>query len=411
MDELEKIIEQLETENAKRATKDPLTRASLETVYKFLQTHKVMCYGGTAINNLLPEKDRFYNPEVDIPDYDFFSKTPQEHAMILANKLDSIGVKNVEVKPGMHLGTFKVFADFEGVADITHLDHKVFDRLWEESITKDNVHYVPPNLLRMSMYLELSRPKGDVSRWKKVYSRLMLLNKYYPIECPVSETEHRKLASEDEIKTPLHLLYSEPVVLLGVSAAESHLQKHWTLPITLLATKQTIDKLTKGKKVETDNGTDILPPRYSIVDDDGLVRLRFYETSACHSFHETKDGIRIASIPTILQFLFAFIYSSQKQQNISNFLCIAQRLVDVANNKPKRRFALLTPIDCIGEQETLVDMRKNKASLYEKYSKNKQSPEFLKYFFTYNPKSSKTERRRVRESLRKTKKTRFESSY
>ena len=27
----------------------------------FLRTHKTLCYGGTAINNILPEQYRFYN--------------------------------------------------------------------------------------------------------------------------------------------------------------------------------------------------------------------------------------------------------------------------------------------------------------------------------------------------------------
>ena len=31
------------------------------------------------------------------------------------------------------------------------------------------------------MYLELSRPKGDISRWEKVLKRLTLLNKNYPL--------------------------------------------------------------------------------------------------------------------------------------------------------------------------------------------------------------------------------------
>ena len=34
----------------------------------------------------------------------------------------------------------------------------------------------------MAMYLELSRPKGDVSRWEKVLKRLTLLNKHYPVK-------------------------------------------------------------------------------------------------------------------------------------------------------------------------------------------------------------------------------------
>ena len=97
--------------------------------------------------------------------------------MRLADRLDHEKVTRVEVRPGVHLGTFKVFANYTGVADITQLEPEIFDKLWKESIEKEGIHYVSPDFLRMSVYLELSRPRGDVSRWKKVYSRLLLLNK------------------------------------------------------------------------------------------------------------------------------------------------------------------------------------------------------------------------------------------
>ncbi len=35
----------------------------------------------------------------------------------------------------------------------------------------NGIRYAPPNFLRMNMYLELSRPAGDVSRWEKVFKR------------------------------------------------------------------------------------------------------------------------------------------------------------------------------------------------------------------------------------------------
>jgi len=410
MEELERVIETLEFENDKRAASDPLVRTSLRIVEEFLKNHRVLCYGGTAINNLLPEKDRFYDPVRDIPDYDFFSETPQEHAMFLANKLAAAGVQNVEVKPGIHLGTFKVFADFEGVADITQLDEDLFKRLWEENVTRGGIHYVSPNFLRMSMYLELSRPRGDVSRWKKIYQRLQLLNKEYPIVCNPDETKtHSKVTAEIK-KEVRRLLLTEDVVLLGVTAAETHLRKEWTTPVMLLGTKETIEKITKGKKVKVHEGTEILAPRYDIVEPDGSRHIRLYETTACHSYHKVPGGYRVASIPTILQFFFAYLYSNAQKGNIENLLCIAQRLMDLADHKPKRRFELLTPIDCLGKQETLVDMRKEKATLYEKLSKNKQSTDFLRYFFTYNPRASVTERKRLRESLRKTRKSRTGSS-
>ena len=399
------MVEELEAENGKRAASDPLTKTAMSIVKQFLQDHRVMCYGGTAINNLLPKEDRFYNPEVDVPDYDFFSQTPQEHATILANKLAAAGIQTIEVKPGMHMGTFKVFAEYEGVADITQLDEAIFERLWKEEVVRDGIHYVPPNFLRMSMYLELSRPRGDVSRWMKVYKRLQLLNEHYPIVCkPDVATSRSKL--EPEMKAEIvKMLKTQPVVLLGITAAELHLKTNWTTPVVMLADKSTIEKLTEGKKVEMDEGSEILPPRYNIVESDGSSHMRFYETTACHSYHNA-GGFRVASIPTILQFFFAYLYSAAKSENIENTLCIAQRLMDLAAHKPKRRFELLTPIDCLGTQETLIDMRKHKSELYTKLSANKQSPEFVKFFFTYNPNVSVTQRKKTRELLKKTRKAR-----
>jgi len=46
----------------------------------YLRTHKILCYGGTAINNILPEQFRFYNKDVEIPDYDFFTANALEDA-------------------------------------------------------------------------------------------------------------------------------------------------------------------------------------------------------------------------------------------------------------------------------------------------------------------------------------------
>jgi hypothetical protein len=55
-------------------------------------------------------------------------------------------------------------------------------------------------------------------------------------------------------------------------------------------------------------------------------------------------------------------------------------------------------------------MRRDKADLYSKASKNKLSAEFLQYFFTYNPNASVTQRKKAREALRKTRKVRTETA-
>lgn len=248
MEEIEKVAKIALEQQEKEAAQDPSVKKSLTIVEQFIKTHRVMCYGGTAINNLLPKADRFYNPVKDIPDYDFFSETPQIHAMKIADRLTSAGFKSVEVKPGVHLGTFKVFCEYNGVADISHLDKSIFKRLWDESIEKEGIHYVPPNFLRMSVYLELSRPKGDVSRWKKVYSRLLLLNKHYPMTCPKSQEKMNGMYLKPEIKRNIEsLLVKEKIVLLGFNATFMQQQKHseWMLPMDILVTPDKRDEIAK----------------------------------------------------------------------------------------------------------------------------------------------------------------------
>ena len=95
MDDIETVVKILEVENDKAAAADPLVKTSLGIVYDFLTSHSVMCYGGTAINNLLPPEDRFYDPKTTVPDYDFYSKTPQEHATSIANTLAAAGIASV----------------------------------------------------------------------------------------------------------------------------------------------------------------------------------------------------------------------------------------------------------------------------------------------------------------------------
>jgi hypothetical protein len=410
MEDIQNIVFELEDENNRIIASDPGIQKSMTLVEEFLKSHPVMCYGGTAINNLLPVKDRFYNPETDVPDYDFFSKTPQEHSVILSNQLIKHGLKNVEVKPGMHVGTFKVFADFTAVADITHLTEEVFDRLWEDSLVREGIHYVNPNFLRMSMYLELSRPKGDVSRWEKVYKRLQLLNAAHPVTCSKDKAKEHEVLTTKQRTQIENLLKKEPVVLLGVGASEIHMGTKWTTPIALLANKDVIERLTKGEDVVVDEENEILPRRTTVLTNGKKDFIRFYETSACHSYHTMKNGIRVASIPTTLQFFFAYLYSGGKTENIANILCIAQRLIEIADEKKNLRFSILTPKECLGKQETFTEMKREKAKLYSELSSDRTSPEFLEYFFSYDPSESAEKRKKLLKALRKTRKNRVKLS-
>jgi Poly(A) polymerase catalytic subunit len=378
---------------------DPKLRKALKVVREFIQTHPVICYGGTAINNLLPQEDRFYDPTKDIPDYDFFSKTPQVHSAKIADRLVEVGSGDVEVKPGVHLGTYKVFANYIGVADISMMEPFIFDKIWKDSIVKKGVHYAPPNYLRMAVYLELSRPKGFVERWPKVYSRLQLLNKHYPMTCPKETEDESESSMTPEIRKKVEdVIIKHQLVLLGFNA--SMIESGNNNRISSIFKSIFRGSITK----EYPEYGELLPPHTDVDMKKTLVRI--YETQACHSYHEMSNKLRIASIPTLLQFFLSVQYASKhfvEDVPEQRFLCTAEHLINLANRYEKRRNKLLTPITCLGKQQSLLDMRIEKTELWDKVKDNQNSREFLEYFFSYKPGGlSKTERRRKREQLSKT---------
>jgi hypothetical protein len=398
----------------REAAGDPSIRVMTKIVEKFLRTHRVMCYGGTALNNLLPPEDQFYDKDVDIPDYDFFTETPQLHAMQLADMYAAAGYTNVEVKPGVHLKTFKVFVNFTGMADLTFLHPPIFKQLWDEDYVRGGIHYVSPDYLRMSVYLELSRPRGMVSRWVKIYTRLMLLNKHYPVGCKDPEPEIEEYLDDDTRYALEGYLAKSDVILMGMHAVSLHTRTRaddskWRLPLDLLVNADQMDKTLSrltaifGEKTNVKHHApyaEILPAHSDICDKRGNVLVRVFETVACHSYHQLKDGVKVASIPTLLQFFFAFLYADTHDldgYNPSRVLCVAQRLVDMANHDRKRRYELLTPLDCLGHQTTLNDIREEKSELYQQIPR--KSPEFFRLFFTYNPVTDTPEKKRLLRRL------------
>lgn len=398
---------------------NPEVKKMIKIVREFIESHRVMCYGGTAINNLLPPEDRFYDYSLEVPDYDFFSETPQAHSAKLADRLANAGFASVEVKPGMHLGTFKVFADYIPVADVSNMDSAMFKKLWNDKISKENIHYVPPNFLRMSMYLELSRPKGDVSRWKKVYDRLQLLNKNYPMTCPAGSDKTSEKYLDDETRGHIRqIMEDEKTVLLGFNASmlQQKPSTKWMLPLDILATPEKVQAVSKKiaevlkkkqsvKVREFPAYEELMPARADILTAENEVLVRVYRTEACHSYHQTPSGLMVASIPTLLQFFFSALYAPKEfleSQSEQRFLCTAEHLVNLANST-KRKYKLLTPLTCLGTQKNQVSMRVEKSELFNKLKEDRNSREFIELFFTYTPTDlTATQRQKVRKSLKKT---------
>ena len=178
---LKESIKENEIQQKKDKKQNYLSDSLLKVVETFMKKNKRICYGGTAINSILPKEKQFYNYDIDIPDYDFFSPTALEDAKKLCNIFKKENVFHIEGKNAIFFGTYKVFVNFVPIADITQIHETFYKSLLEKAVTVQGILYTPPSYLRMSLHQELARPKGDVSRWEKIYERMKLLKEYFPL--------------------------------------------------------------------------------------------------------------------------------------------------------------------------------------------------------------------------------------
>ena len=203
------------------------------------------------------------------------------------------GFTNVLAKSGVHHGTYKVFVNFFPVADLTQIDSRLFNKLSETAYMRKGIYYCPPDFLRMNMYLELSRPKGDVSRWEKVYNRLELLNKNYPIN--ISNCDIRSVNNNKEYYNKIvNVFIKNNSIFFGGKALEfySKYNKELSNRRTIIDIfnsnpKQCINELKKvinTIKVEKKEGIhEVLPDHHVISINNSIVAI-IYEPIACYSY-------------------------------------------------------------------------------------------------------------------------------
>jgi hypothetical protein len=437
IDLLRNAVDKIESRSGKKVAQSPEVKKIIGCVERFLREKKLVCYGGTAINSILPEKYRFYNNDIEVPDYDFYSPNALEDSKELAYIFFKMGYNEVEAKSGSHPGTFKVFVNFIPVADITHMDMALFSVLAAKSYIKHGIRYAPTNFLRMAMYLELSRPEGDVSRWEKVLKRLTLLNKVYPmklINCSRFEMEMQNRNNTNETRLPgsnsksssnsnssykradkkiyditQKVLMNSSVVFIG-GFADILYSKY--LPKSdrhKLAKQPEFDVLSNNPEelaklikltLKTNGFENItiekMPPigeiildHYKVAVDSNIVAL-IYKPTACHSYNTIKLNtqiIKVASIDTMLMFYLAFSYAKRYYYNRDRLLCLAGILFYIQNKNRLSQSGLLKRFgsSCYGKQETLESIRRDKANKYQELKNDKSNPEYQKLFLRYVP--------------------------
>ncbi len=406
----------------------------LNVVENFMKKNKRICYGGTAINSILPKEKQFYNYDIDIPDYDFFSPNALEDAKKLCNLFKKENIFHVEGKNAISFGTYKVFVNFVPIADITQIHETFYNFLLSISENMDGILYTPPSYLRMSLHQELARPKGDVSRWEKVYNRLQLLNTYFPILTkPIHKNQHMFLniklkAFENQYDTLLNHFIKHKNVFCNFHLVACVYKKYFKTnkcfqdkrdffiiySEDLESCIKNINKLKlsfiKVKKEES---------IYKFIGDyaflffkDKLIGILF-QTNSCLSYIETtfnKKTLHVGNIDTLLNLYFSLILMDFKKINYPLMLSFIGELNKIVvnydktlqskNNKNIQRFKM----PCLGEQEDLPKILRIKQRKFKELRHNKSSIEYKKWFFKYTPNLSNKTKNMKKKKNNKTKK-------
>ena len=416
---LRNAVDNIEKKAGQKMINNPEINTIISIVEDFIRENSLICYGGTAINNILPYEDQFYDKSIELPDYDFFSKTPLKDAKKLADIYYKKGFTEVEAKSGVHEGTFKVYVNYIPVADITYLVPEIYDNIHKTAIIVDGLFYCPPNFLRMAMYLELSRPDGNVSRWEKVLKRLTLLNKHYPLEvsgCSADDIqrlfEKNSELKDDEskiFKIVKNSLLKQKAIFFGAYANKLFLKtltkfKNHEIPevpdfdIISIEPEKTLKILQEDLKVKGFKKTkiikqkeigEIIPEHYEFKINDETI-LFVYKPNACFSYNRIKIGSRymnIATLDTMLSLYLSFVYSDRPYYDENRILCMSQFLFMVQEKNRLEQKGLLKrfSIDCIGEQPSLANIRAEKSIKYKELKNKKNTKEYDWYFLRHIP--------------------------
>ena len=400
-------VDKSEKIQGRELLQSPETKKIIHLVESFIMKHKCIVYGGTAINNVLPKEDQFYDYDYELPDYDFFSPNAFELAKKLADLYASKGFEDVEAKSGVHHGTYKVFVNHMGVADITYLHPELYESIKKTAIIKEKIMYAPANFLRQSMFLELSRPMGDVSRWEKILKRLNLLNKHYPLVYKKCELQRRFSSRRDEpelFTLTKNAFVDEGVVFIGGYANAMYttytkVPKLKNIPdfdVLSLTPKETAQKVANALKKKKYEVTikeheaigELVSKHYSISVDGEYIAF-VYEPTACHSYNVIDDGgkqLKIGSIDTLLSYYLAFMYSDRDYFDENRLLCLSSVLFKVQQENRLSQKGILKRfvLQCYGKQQTLADMREENNRMHHELKRG--SKEYEERFLKYTPK-------------------------
>jgi len=207
--------------------------AAVTIIKKFIIKHKLILYGGAAIDFALRLHGTNIYPDnmLAVPDLDFYSYDSVAHAYELADELFAAGYKEARAIVASYMRTMRVdIALNHFLADITYIPRAIFDTL--PFVIYENMRVIDPVFQKMDSHASLSYPFDNPPRevifvrWAKDICRFNKMHKFYPT--PKPKATPAKLAPTTGVAGTKHALTGFAGYAVIMHACEDFLGEPFT---------------------------------------------------------------------------------------------------------------------------------------------------------------------------------------
>ena len=382
-------------------------KSIFDEAISYIKNKKVLLYGGMAINDLLPKKDKIYETNV-LPDIDIFSTNGKKQANNIVKYFVKKGYSKITTNytEALHENTFKVYVDSVQVFDITTISKKAYKNLSINSVRGDSgINIVNPQFLRLSLHMIMSQLYDASKRWEKVYKRLVIFYKHYPPVICKSNKQDTNVATIDTAKTkssesimrqsmlnssiPIDLvdniykfLENKDYILFGTNELLTYIENYSKsdiylpsnlkiAPIQVIATGNildiahtivnslNIDSISISKIFESDE----FIPEHVMIKYKNHQLIEIYNIDVCLTY-VNYGKYRIASINTIIRMYLSMLLSTYDHFKTNNdyLECVVNMLSAIQQDMSKSRKRIFQQIlkNCYGPYYGLVTLRRNR---------------------------------------------------
>lgn len=350
-----------------------------EIAIQFLKKQdRVLMYGGTAINSLMPKRYKFYG-SMELPDLDLFSTRAIGLANDLVREFKKKGYELASFQEALHIGTYKILVNGVVIADISHVSPTVFERLNTDSVIGDiGIRICNPEFLRSTLYVILSQPQ-DSHRWGKVIERIVSFNKVFPPKSSLAlkylniDTTQQQNIPENKVRefARIHqLIWTGESILKEIVK----LQPKWykkikdiSSPIPyiflveenankmahLFAKQYPELELTVGKNIEEEE----FIQKHTNLYHKGKIVVTFTHLNNCLSYTKYKNTY-VASLPTLLRLLYEFYFNTMDDAYLAWIHLIIA--IELKHYISKHKLLQVVNTECLGPVVGLFTLRRER---------------------------------------------------